>query len=96
MATITHEPDTRTRLGRIIVTVKGESVPVHTWADGFGRWHAEFQASENIRRDVTIAREAIAFEIACREGASAANHLSVVRMYRRADLPYHRHYAERV
>lgn len=67
---------------------------VTTWADGFGSWHARFSTTDSTRRDAHVARVAIGYELACREGASAANGLHVRRRYSRTELPGAVHYAE--
>ena len=88
----------RTGVSVMIPRLVGDlEVPVKTWADGWGRWHAEFPTSGNPRRDVHIARAAIGFEVACREGASAANYLSVTRDMRYVTVPYDgsTHYVEK-
>jgi len=74
---------------------------VNTWADGFGRWHAEFTEGDRdapAARLAHVARLAIAHELdqrAPRDAGPMLPHVRVVRMYRRTDLPGHVHYAER-
>lgn len=82
----------------IIVTRKvgrdTTEIRVRTWADGYGAWHARFSTTDNARVDAHVAKLAISFELASREGASAANYLRVAPRYSRTDLPGVRHYVE--
>lgn len=69
---------------------------VHTWADGFGTWHARFVDADGdgARRLAHIARLAIGYELDQR-GAALSALPRVARRYSRFDLPGTAHYAER-